>query len=40
MSDITYIIYNNGVYGLTKGQAAPTLKTRYENKIITSTKYE
>ena len=23
--DITYILYNNGVYGLTKGQAAPTL---------------
>ncbi len=24
--DITYILYNNGVYGLTKGQAAPTLR--------------
>lgn len=24
--DITYIIFNNGVYGLTKGQASPTLK--------------
>lgn len=23
--DLTYILYNNGVYGLTKGQAAPTL---------------
>lgn len=24
--DITYIIFDNGVYGLTKGQASPTLK--------------
>lgn len=24
--DITYILYNNGVYGLTKGQGAPTLQ--------------
>ncbi len=24
--DMTYIIHNNGVYGLTKGQASPTLK--------------
>ncbi len=23
--DLTYILFNNGVYGLTKGQAAPTL---------------
>ena len=23
--DLTYLLYNNGVYGLTKGQAAPTL---------------
>ena len=24
--DMTYIIFDNGVYGLTKGQASPTLK--------------
>lgn len=24
--DITYILFNNGVYGLTKGQASPTLR--------------
>jgi len=24
--DFTYIVYNNGVYGLTKGQGAPTLR--------------
>ena len=24
--DITYLLFNNGVYGLTKGQAAPTLR--------------
>ncbi|MDH3765853.1 MAG: thiamine pyrophosphate-dependent enzyme [Nitrosopumilus sp.] len=24
--DMTYMIYDNGVYGLTKGQASPTLK--------------
>ena len=24
--DMTYIIFNNGVYGLTKGQASPTLR--------------
>ena len=23
--DLTYILFNNGVYGLTKGQASPTL---------------
>jgi 2-oxoglutarate ferredoxin oxidoreductase subunit beta len=31
--DMAYIIHNNGVYGLTKGQASPTLK-----KDLTSTK--
>ena len=24
--DMTYLLYNNGVYGLTKGQASPTLQ--------------
>ena len=24
--DLTYILFNNGVYGLTKGQASPTLR--------------
>ncbi len=32
--DITYIIYNNGVYGLTKGQAAPTLKIGMKTKSL------
>jgi 2-oxoglutarate/2-oxoacid ferredoxin oxidoreductase subunit beta len=32
--DITYIIYNNGVYGLTKGQAAPTLKLGMKTKSL------
>ena len=30
--DITYIIFNNGVYGLTKGQASPTLKLGEKTK--------
>ena len=33
--DITYIIYNNGVYGLTKGQASPTLKLGLKTKSLT-----
>ncbi len=32
--DLTYIIYNNGVYGLTKGQAAPTLKLGMKTKSL------
>jgi len=32
--DITYIIHNNGVYGLTKGQASPTLKLGSKTKAI------
>ena len=32
--DITYIIHNNGVYGLTKGQAAPTLRLGLKTKAI------
>ena len=32
--DITYIIHNNGVYGLTKGQAAPTLELGLKTKAI------
>ncbi len=32
--DITYIIHNNGVYGLTKGQAAPTLELGLKVKAI------
>jgi 2-oxoglutarate ferredoxin oxidoreductase subunit beta len=32
--NITYIIYNNGVYGLTKGQAAPTLKLGMKTKSL------
>src|SRR6476620_5510762 len=30
--DMTYIIFNNAVYGLTKGQAAPTLKLGMKTK--------
>lgn len=32
--NITYLIYNNGVYGLTKGQAAPTLKLGMKTKSL------
>src|SRR3972149_4026574 len=31
---ILYIIHNNGVYGLTKGQASPTLKLGLKTKAI------
>jgi 2-oxoglutarate ferredoxin oxidoreductase subunit beta len=32
--DITYIIHDNGVYGLTKGQASPTLRLGIKTKAI------
>ena len=32
--DITYIVFNNGVYGLTKGQAAPTLAKGLKTKSM------
>lgn len=32
--DITYILFNNGVYGLTKGQAAPTLRHGEQTKAM------
>jgi 2-oxoglutarate ferredoxin oxidoreductase subunit beta len=32
--DMTYIVYNNGVYGLTKGQASPTLKLGMKTKSL------
>lgn len=32
--EITYIIHNNGVYGLTKGQASPTLKLGLKTKAL------
>jgi 2-oxoglutarate ferredoxin oxidoreductase subunit beta len=32
--DMTYIIHNNGVYGLTKGQASPTLKREMQTKSL------
>jgi 2-oxoglutarate ferredoxin oxidoreductase subunit beta len=32
--DITYLIHDNGVYGLTKGQASPTLKLGLKVKAI------
>lgn len=32
--DITYIVFNNGVYGLTKGQASPTLKYGLKTKSL------
>jgi 2-oxoglutarate ferredoxin oxidoreductase subunit beta len=34
--DITYMIFNNGVYGLTKGQASPTLKLGEKTKSLPS----
>jgi len=32
--DMTYIVYDNGVYGLTKGQASPTLKLGMKTKSL------
>jgi 2-oxoglutarate ferredoxin oxidoreductase subunit beta len=32
--DMTYIIHDNGVYGLTKGQASPTLKLGARTKAL------
>jgi 2-oxoglutarate ferredoxin oxidoreductase subunit beta len=34
--DMTYIIFDNGVYGLTKGQASPTLKLGEKTKSLSS----
>lgn len=34
--DITYMIHDNGVYGLTKGQASPTLQLGLKTKAIPS----
>ena len=32
--DLTYIIFDNGVYGLTKGQASPTLRIGEQTKAM------
>jgi 2-oxoglutarate/2-oxoacid ferredoxin oxidoreductase subunit beta len=32
--DMTYLLYNNGVYGLTKGQASPTLPLGVRTKSL------
>src|SRR3989337_3167997 len=32
--DLTYLIHDNGVYGLTKGQASPTLKRDLKTKSL------
>ena len=32
--DILYVMYDNGVYGLTKGQASPTLKLGVQTKSL------
>ena len=34
--DMTYIIFDNGVYGLTKGQASPTLKLGEQTKSLSN----
>lgn len=34
--DMTYLIFDNGVYGLTKGQASPTLKLGEKTKSLAS----
>src|SRR3970282_641924 len=34
--NMTYIIFNNGVYGLTKGQASPTLRLGEKTKSLPS----
>ena len=33
--DLTVLIHDNGVYGLTKGQASPTLKLKLKTKSLT-----
>ena len=38
--DMTYLLHNNGVYGLTKGQASPTLKLGYEDQIFATTQHQ
>lgn len=32
--DMLYLVFNNGVYGLTKGQASPTLKRNVQTKSL------
>jgi 2-oxoglutarate ferredoxin oxidoreductase subunit beta len=32
--DLTYLLHNNGVYGLTKGQASPTLRLGVKTKSL------
>ena len=32
--DMTYLLFNNGVYGLTKGQASPTLQLGVKTKSL------
>ncbi len=32
--DLTYVLFNNGVYGLTKGQASPTLELGQQTKSL------
>ena len=32
--DMLYMVFNNGVYGLTKGQASPTLKRNVQTKSL------
>ena len=34
--DFTYVVHNNGVYGLTKGQASPTLPKGLRTKSMSS----
>jgi 2-oxoglutarate ferredoxin oxidoreductase subunit beta len=34
--DFTYVVYNNGVYGLTKGQASPTLPKGERTKSMSA----
>lgn len=34
--DMTYLVFDNGVYGLTKGQASPTLKLGVKTKSLPS----
>lgn len=33
-TNMTYLVHNNGVYGLTKGQASPTLKLGMQTKSL------
>ena len=38
--DLTYIVFNNGVYGLTKGQSSPTLRRGIKTRSMTEPSFQ